>query len=115
MLGWRPLAWTSTPRSGSFAATIGVFTFCNSPELLPYFCVASVARWDITGKVQVIGKAYFVSQAAIVFRFAKATSDPKISAALMEKAADLKLRVDEPAASRHATPLAPDIEPPSAT
>jgi hypothetical protein len=27
----------------------------------------------------------------------------------------LKLRVDEPAASRDVTPLAPDIEPPSAT
>jgi len=63
------------------------------------------------GEDSVIGNAYFVSQAAILFRFAKATSDPKISAALMEKAADLKLRGDEPAASRHAIPLAPDIEP----
>jgi hypothetical protein len=33
----------------------------------------------------------------------------------MEKAADLKLRVDDPAASRDLTPQAPDIEPPSAT
>jgi hypothetical protein len=75
-----------------------------------------VARWDTTGKIQVIGKAYFVRQAAILFRFAKATKDPKISAALMEKAADLKLRVDDPAVvSRDLTPLAPDIEPPSAT
>ena len=73
----------------------------------------SVACWDTTGKIQVIGNAYFVSQAAILFRFAKATSDPKISAALMEKAADLKLRVDEPAASPDVTPLAPVIEPPS--
>jgi hypothetical protein len=63
----------------------------------------------------VIGKAYFVNQAAILFRFAKATKDPKISAALMEKAADLKLRVDDRTVARDLTPLAPDIEPPSAT
>jgi len=44
----------------------------------------------------VIGREYFARQAAILFKFAKATRDPKISAALMEKAADLKLQVDEP-------------------
>jgi len=74
-----------------------------------------VARWDTKGKTHVIGKAYFVRQAAILFGLAKATRDPKISAALMEKAADVKLRVDEPAASHDLTPLPPDIEPPSAT
>jgi hypothetical protein len=63
----------------------------------------------------VIGKAYFVHQAAVLFRFARATKDPKLSAALLEKAADLKLRVDDPAASRDLTPRAPDIEPPFAT
>ena len=67
------------------------------------------------GELHVIGKAYFVRQAAILFRFAKATTDPKISAALMEKAADLKLQVDDPSASRDLTPIPPDIEPPSAT
>ena len=67
------------------------------------------------GELQVIGKAYFVRQAAILFRFAKVTTDPKISAALMEKAADLKLQVDDPSASRDLTPRPPDIEPPSAT
>lgn len=74
-----------------------------------------MARWDTTGKIHVIGKAYFVRQAAILFRFAKATKDPKISAALLEKAADLKLREDEPGALRDLTPQAPDIEPPSTT
>jgi hypothetical protein len=47
----------------------------------------------------VIGREYFVRQAAILFKFAKATRDPKVSAALMEKAADLKLQVDEPGAT----------------
>ena len=60
-----------------------------------------------------IGKQYFVRQAAIMFGLAKATKDPKISAALLDKAADLKLQVDEPGAPRHATPLAPDSEPPA--
>ena len=40
------------------------------------------------------GKEYFVRQAAILFGLAKATTDPKISAALLHKAADLKLQVD---------------------
>ena len=65
-----------------------------------------------------IGKAYFLHQAGTLFRFAKATKDPRISAALLEKAADLKLRVDDPTASGDLTPRAPDIsdsEPPSAT
>jgi hypothetical protein len=43
---------------------------------------------------------------------AMATKDPRISAALFEKAADLKLQVDEPGAP-NLTPLAPDIEPPA--
>jgi hypothetical protein len=51
----------------------------------------------------------------ILFGLAKATTDPKISAALLDKAADLKLQVDEPAASPDLTSLAPDVEPPSAT
>ena len=59
----------------------------------------------------VIGKEYFVRQAAILFGLAKATTDPKISAALLDKAADLKLQVDEPGTPPDLTPPAPDIEP----
>ena len=62
-----------------------------------------------------IGRQYFARQAAILFEFAKATKDPKISAALIEKAADLKLKVDEPGARADAPPLAPDTEPPAAS
>jgi len=57
----------------------------------------------------VIGREYFARQAAILFKFAKATRDPKISAALMEKAADLKLQVDEPGLRADSPPLAPDV------
>jgi len=72
-------------------------------------------RWDSTGKIKVIGKEYFVRQATILFKFAKATKDPKISAALLDKAADLKQRVDEPGAQRDPGALATDTEPPPAT
>ena len=65
------------------------------------------------GNLKVIGKQYFVRQAAILFGLAKATTDPKISAALLDKAADLNLQVDEPGAPPHSTTLAPDIEPPA--
>ena len=61
-----------------------------------------------------IDKRYFVRQATILFKFAKATKDPKISAALLDKAADLKQRVDESRAQLDLSPLAPDIEPPPA-
>lgn len=59
-----------------------------------------------------IDREYFTRQAAILFKFAKVTRDPKISAALIEKAADLKLHVDEPGVLAGPVPLAPDIEPP---
>jgi hypothetical protein len=53
----------------------------------------------------VIGKQYFVRQAAILFGMAKTTTDPKISAALLDKAADLKSQLDEPIIDR--SPRAP--------
>jgi hypothetical protein len=59
----------------------------------------------------VIGREYFVRQATILFKFAKASKDPKISAALLEKAADLKSQVDEPGNPPDLTPQAPDVEP----
>ena len=65
------------------------------------------------GEIHVIDKEYFVRQAAILFGLAKATTDPKISAALLDKAAELQ--VDKQGAMPDVTPLAPDVEPPSAT
>jgi hypothetical protein len=81
---------------------------------MPDFCV-DYAALGYYGETQLIGKQYFVRQAAILFGIAKATKDPKISAALMDKAADLKSKVDGPGAPLDLTPLAPDIEPPPAT
>src|SRR5258708_11952353 len=77
--------------------------------------VVAAALGGYHGESQVIGKQYFVRQAAILFKFAKATKDPKVSAALLDQAADLKQQVDEPGAQQELSPLAPDIEPPPAT
>ena len=60
-----------------------------------------------------IGKQYFVRQAAILFGIAKATKDPKMSAALMDKAADVQSKVDKLGAARDLSPLPPDVEPPA--
>ena len=60
-----------------------------------------------------IGKQYFVRQAAILFGIAKATKDPQMSAALMDKAADIKSKVDELDPPSDLTPRAPDIQSPT--
>jgi hypothetical protein len=44
-------------------------------------------------------------QATILLKFAKATTDPKVAAGLIEKAADLKSRVDAPGAPPDRSPL----------
>jgi hypothetical protein len=99
-------------RCCSKAAKVHFCTFSpgTNARLLHGICGAGIPR----GKA-VIGKQYFVRQAAILFGIAKATKDPKISAALMDKAADLKSKIDEPGAPLDLTPLAPDIELPPAT
>jgi len=44
----------------------------------------------------VIGKGYFVLQAATLLKLAQTTTDPKVWAALVEKAAELaRVRMDE--------------------
>ena len=63
----------------------------------------------------VIGKQYFVRQATTLLKFAKSTSDPKVAAAVVEKAAALKSQGDEALPMPDLTSPAPDIEPPAAT
>jgi hypothetical protein len=58
----------------------------------------------------VIGRQYFVRQAATLIKFARSTNNPELSAVLIEKAADLKSQVDE-AGAADKSPLAPDVEP----
>ncbi|TMJ78628.1 MAG: hypothetical protein E6G79_22935 [Alphaproteobacteria bacterium] len=63
-------------------------------------------------KTPVIGKKYLTRQATTVLRLAKTTTDPKVAAALLDKAADLKSRVDETMSSSDTSLLAPDVERP---
>jgi hypothetical protein len=56
----------------------------------------------------VIAKHYFTRQAAILLKFA--TKDPKVAAGLIEKAADLKLQVDDPSGRPDPSSLAPDVQ-----
>jgi hypothetical protein len=61
----------------------------------------------------VIGRQYFTRQAATLVEFARATHDPELAAALIEKASDFLSQIDESSATPDPTPLAPDIEPPA--
>jgi hypothetical protein len=55
-----------------------------------------------------------VRQAATLLKLAQTTTDPKVAAGLVEKAAELKSQVDEATTLPDLSPLAPDIEPPNA-
>jgi hypothetical protein len=61
----------------------------------------------------VIGRQYYTRQAATLVEFARATHDPELAAALIEKASDLLSQIDESSTRPDPTPLAPDIEPPT--
>jgi hypothetical protein len=65
------------------------------------------------GGSAVIGREYFMRQAQILFKFAKVTKDPTISAGLLEKAADLKAQADETIPPVDLNLRAPDVEPPA--
>ncbi len=57
-----------------------------------------------------VGRQYVKRQASILLKFAQTTSDPQVAAALVEKAVDLKARVEQvPDPSPHP----PDVEPPT--
>ena len=68
-------------------------------------------RWDTTGNGsdrQTVLRAS--SDDSVLDR--QGNQGPKLSAALMDKAADVKSKVDELGVPLDLTPLAPDIEPP---
>jgi hypothetical protein len=54
---------------------------------------------------------YIVRQIATLLKFAKTTSDPSVAAAVVEKATNLKDRIDETLPARDLGPRAPDVEP----
>ena len=63
------------------------------------------------GESTVIGRQYFLRQAATALEFARSTNDPKLAAALVEKASDLLAQIDESSARSDPSPQAPDVEP----
>jgi hypothetical protein len=85
-----------------------LYTFVQFPERIPGWRVVASAL-GYHGEIVVIEKEYFVRQAAILLGLAKATTDPKISAAILDKAAELKSQVDEPITD--SSPRAPDLQP----
>jgi hypothetical protein len=59
----------------------------------------------------VLGRTYLTRQAAALLRFASSTSNPRLAAVLVERAAKLKSQADERASSQpDPSPYAPDVE-----
>ena len=56
-----------------------------------------------------VGREYLTRQATTLLKFAQTVTDPNVAAGLVEKAADLKSRVDEPNRPDK-SPRAPDVE-----
>jgi hypothetical protein len=61
----------------------------------------------------VLSRDYFVRQMAALLKFAKETSNPRLAAVLIEKAADLKSQADESNPQPRQTLQAPDVQPES--
>ena len=58
-----------------------------------------------------ISKSYLVRQARALISFAKSTNNPELAAVLVERAADLKDRLDEKTSPVDPSLQAPDVEP----
>jgi hypothetical protein len=60
-----------------------------------------------------IDRNYLARHAAMLLRLARSTADRAVAAAFIDKATELKDRIDD-STYPDVTPLAPDIEPPRA-
>ncbi len=58
-----------------------------------------------------LSRHYFVSQVALLLKFAKETTNPRLAAVLIEKAADLKSQVDESSTTPEPSTQASDVQP----
>jgi hypothetical protein len=56
-----------------------------------------------------LGRKFLVAQAALLLEFAKATSDPELSAKLIAKAADINARAELLPELNDASAAAPDV------
>jgi hypothetical protein len=55
------------------------------------------------------GRKYLIEQAMLLLKFARATTDPDVAAALLDKAADFTTKSEQ---APDASPAAPDVEQP---
>jgi hypothetical protein len=58
-----------------------------------------------------VGRSYFVRQAAALLGVARKTADPNLAAALVGKAADYLSQIDEAVPPLDRSPQPPDVEP----
>jgi hypothetical protein len=63
------------------------------------------------GEIEVLSRRYLARQARALIEFAKTTTNPKLAAVLVERAADFKAKADEKMPAPDSTPQAPDVEP----
>ena len=73
-------------------------------------CGVTSAGWSHASEpetIKVVGRQYLTRQATTLLKFARTVADPNIAAGLLEKAADLKSKVDD---SPDKSPHAPDVE-----
>jgi len=59
----------------------------------------------------VISRRYLARQARALIEFAKSTTNPKLAAVLVERAADFKEKADEKMPAPRSYPQASDVEP----
>ena len=74
---------------------------------------AAFRRWAV-GRIRwtiVLSRDYFVNQVASLLKFAKETTNPKLAAVLIAKAADLKSQVDESSTTPQALDVGPETSP----
>ncbi|MGA7804338.1 hypothetical protein [Bradyrhizobium sp.] len=63
--------------------------------------------------IAVISRRYLRRQASTLITFARATSNRELAAVLIEKAADMKSKVEQTEAASDASLRAPDVERPT--
>jgi hypothetical protein len=86
-----------------------VFNFIH-PDGTKARLLRDVFGWATWG-TSVIGREYFVRQAATLLKFAQSTNNPQLAAILIGKAADLKSQVDESSTTPGPSPQVPDVQP----
>jgi hypothetical protein len=96
----------------NFAADAELFTaaFLTPSFLMKLITIRGVKRLSVLWGFMMVDRGYLSRQAASLLNFARATGNPELAAALVERASNLKSQVDELANSSDISPKAPDVE-----